>query len=308
MFIGAGCRQAGKRLEVVRLRAFFLLIYHAAVSRRLPDLLGAIRESSYQKRASNPCHTRRITHCAMYDATLSSRETQNSIHESASRLTPWNKQIKSAIVSRRGLILRHRPSHSRLIHQLVTTLVFLLDQAPGACGSCGGSGSEGRYITGGSYQFGNSFARSDGIHAINQFCRTHAINGSVLGPDGVQHLNQSLPWTKARVDYNTAKSGKVSTRAIFDIDNRISKLHGETDCNKNGSDSQTILIDIANEVTCKNWLGQGIFGCDVKAEDIGRRSSQDTEWKHGGTFSLPLSYMGSLQDARHGQFEASETL
>ncbi|CAO2653740.1 Nn.00g031510.m01.CDS01 [Neocucurbitaria sp. VM-36] len=151
-------------------------------------------------------------------------------------------------------------------------------------------GVEGRYFSGGFYQNGDTFARTDGISALNQFCVAHAKNGSVLGPDGA--VGSGKPgWSKQKAqhiyqgDFNTKNSGKITVRAIYDIDNRISKLNKEKDCNNNGDDKDKVwLIGLFQENACRNYLGQTIDFCDVNPEDMGRSSSDDTAWKRGGTY------------------------
>lgn len=69
----------------------------------------------------------------------------------------------------------------------------------GAKGACGGGGAYGRYFNSGFYQFGDSFSRTDGLGAVNDFCHNLAKNNSWLGPDGMKPLDKSLPQTKANV-------------------------------------------------------------------------------------------------------------
>ncbi|KAH7068316.1 hypothetical protein BKA63DRAFT_111970 [Paraphoma chrysanthemicola] len=169
-------------------------------------------------------------------------------------------------------------------------LPFLKLSEEGGLANCGGGGVEGRYFAGGFNQFGNTFSRNDGISALNQFCAAHSKNGSVLGPDGV--IGSDKPgWSKAKAqhiyqgDFNTKKSGKITVRAIFDIDNRISKLNSEKDCNHNGDDEGKVwLIALFQENLCRNYFGQSIDFCDEGPDDTGRRSAEDTKWKRGGTY------------------------
>jgi hypothetical protein len=75
----------------------------------------------------------------------------------------------------------------------------LLDVKNGAVGACGGGGSKGGYFNSGFYQFGDSFARTDGLKAVAQFCDQLAKNSSVLGPDGAKYISRPNPQKGAQV-------------------------------------------------------------------------------------------------------------
>ena len=80
-----------------------------------------------------------------------------------------------------------------------SAMPFLPLQLDGGMGACGGGGTNGRYFNGGFYQFGNKFSHEDGLNALSQFCATHTKNGSMLGPDGTEAVDNKGVRHKAKV-------------------------------------------------------------------------------------------------------------
>ncbi|KAF1834396.1 hypothetical protein BDW02DRAFT_598189 [Decorospora gaudefroyi] len=144
-------------------------------------------------------------------------------------------------------------------------LPFLPLQLEGGGGNCDGSGRESRYFAMPFYQFGNTFTRGDAITAVREFCATHAKNKTLLGPTGKGINKDGTRYEAGHIfqgDYDTPESGKISVRAMFDVDNRLSPhfTPGE-DCNNNGDTEGAVWMYTFSEISCTNYLAQTFEFC-----------------------------------------------
>lgn len=118
--------------------------------------------------------------------------TSDDAPPEVSCVAPTNRVADKArpLITTESLGCTYTPAPDGTCDTEANPLLFLPLNLPDALGNCGG-GVEGRYFSGGFYQNGDTFARTDGINAINQFCAAHHKNGSVLGPDGAMSSDKT---------------------------------------------------------------------------------------------------------------------
>ncbi|KAI9812208.1 MAG: hypothetical protein M1827_004874 [Pycnora praestabilis] len=156
---------------------------------------------------------------------------------------------------------------------------------PTAFMSCG-PGVGNPYYNSGFYQSGDSFSRDDGLNAIDQFCNQQVQKQMVVGQAGIHPQDDSsltaIPLI-VQIYSVPGGSGKIMVRMQADVNNANGvgdRCPGNTVYSFAASDQTSVLTQ------CKQFLGQTIDYCD----NSNTKSSQDTSWKHGGTFFTNCFY------------------